>query len=157
MIKFVVDLQQVDGFLQVLWVSPAIKLTTRSNWNIVESDVKTHKPTVIKLHRFSYISIGNSLESNNGQLFSTKDSDNDQYRYKCTDYIHGAWWFSYCGNSSLNGKYLNKAADYNYVGITWMSWKRNWNSLKKTYMMIRRLWLSTKRQAHFININYFMV
>ena len=93
------------------------------------------------MHRFSCISIGNSLESNNGQLFTTKDSDNDQFRHKCTDYFNrnGAWWFSDCGNSSLNGKYLNKATGFSNIGITWVSWKGNWNPLKKTYMMIRRL------------------
>jgi hypothetical protein len=42
----------------------------------------------------------------------------------------------------LNGKYLNKSTatvSLYFHGITWKSWKRNWNSMKKTYMMIRRL------------------
>jgi hypothetical protein len=43
-IKFVSDLRQVGGFLRVLWFSPPIKLTPQYNWNIVESDVKHHKP-----------------------------------------------------------------------------------------------------------------
>jgi hypothetical protein len=60
------------------------------------------------------------------------------------DERHGAWWFSiWCGNSSLNGKYLSKSAAATASlyddGITWESWKGNWNSMKKTYMMIRRL------------------
>jgi hypothetical protein len=59
----------------------------------------------------------------------------------CPIFTHGAWWFSrWCGNSNLNGKYINKAtaSRYNSDGITWYDWKRR-NSLKKTYMMIRRL------------------
>ena len=87
--------------------------------------------------------IGNSLESNNGQLFTTKDSDNEQspMPIACPIFTHGAWWFSrWCGNSNLNGKYFNKATASRITeGITWKSWKGNWNSLKKTYMMIRRL------------------
>jgi hypothetical protein len=50
---------------------------------------------------------------------------------------HGAWWFRWlsCGTSNLNGKYLNKATSSHYDarGIVWWSWKRNSNSIKKTY------------------------
>jgi hypothetical protein len=43
MIKFVSDLRQVGGFLQVLWFPPPIKLTvTIYNWNIVVSGIKQH-------------------------------------------------------------------------------------------------------------------
>ena len=42
--KFVSDLRQVGGFLRVLWFSPPINRPPRSNWNIVESGVKHHKP-----------------------------------------------------------------------------------------------------------------
>jgi hypothetical protein len=42
-IKFVSDLRQVGGFLQLLRFPPLIKLTARYNWNIVESGVKYHK------------------------------------------------------------------------------------------------------------------
>ena len=78
-------------------------------------------------------------------LLSTKDRDNDQTSAKFTDPRHEAWWFGgeFCGDFSLNGKYLNKSAAatafLNDDGITWESWKRNWNSMKKTYMMIRLL------------------
>jgi len=63
---------------------------------------------------------------------------------KCADQKHGAWWFNmWCASSSLNGKYINKAAAaatfLHDDGIIWYSWQGNWNSSKKTYMMIRRL------------------
>jgi uncharacterized membrane protein len=44
-IKFVSDLHQVSGFLQVLWNPPSIKnWLPRYNWNIVVSSVKHHNP-----------------------------------------------------------------------------------------------------------------
>jgi len=42
-IKFVSYLQQVGGFLSVLWFPPPIK-PTQYNWTIVENGVKYHKP-----------------------------------------------------------------------------------------------------------------
>jgi quinol monooxygenase YgiN len=39
-IKIVIDLRQVDGFLRF---PPSIKLTATNNWNIVEISVKHHK------------------------------------------------------------------------------------------------------------------
>ena len=47
-IKFVGDLRQVSGYLRVLWFPPSIKLTPQYNWNIVDSDVKHHKPNPLK-------------------------------------------------------------------------------------------------------------
>ena len=45
-IKFVSDLRQVGGFLQVLRLPPPMKLTTTIyNWNIVESGIKYHHNT----------------------------------------------------------------------------------------------------------------
>jgi hypothetical protein len=40
-LKFVCDLRQVGDFLRF---PPPIELTTRYNWNIVESGVKHHNP-----------------------------------------------------------------------------------------------------------------
>ena len=42
-IKFVSDFWQVGGFLRILRFPQPIKLTTRYNWNIVESGVKHHQ------------------------------------------------------------------------------------------------------------------
>jgi len=72
--------------------------------------------------------------------FTTKDNDNDQYRGKCAYNRDGARWFNACGYSSLNGKYLSKSpAASRSDGITWYSWAEHYISMKKTYMMIRRL------------------
>jgi hypothetical protein len=48
-IKFVSDLRQVGGFVRVLWFHPPIKLTSRYNWNIVESGVKAHQANNLSL------------------------------------------------------------------------------------------------------------
>jgi len=87
-----------------------------------------------------FISLGDNLRGNYGRSFSTKDSDNDQSSSKCADIRHGAWWFGDCGDSSLNGKYFNKAAvtARHVDSIAWYYWRGKWNLLKKTYMMIRR-------------------
>ena len=42
-IKFVSDLRQVGGFLQILQFPPPIKLTARYNWKIIESGIKHHQ------------------------------------------------------------------------------------------------------------------
>jgi len=105
--------------------------------------IKSNYIYILFLNCTVFISLGNSLRDNNGRKFRTKDSDNNQTFGDCAANKHGAWWFRnyLCGYSSLNGKYLNKAAATAYQphGIIWHRWKRNWNSLKKTYMMIRRL------------------
>ena len=46
-IKFVSDLRQIGGFLQVLWFPPLIKLTPQYNWNIAESGIKHHQTNII--------------------------------------------------------------------------------------------------------------
>jgi hypothetical protein len=43
-VKFVSDLRQVSGFLQIFRFPPPIKLTTRYHWNIVENGIKYQKP-----------------------------------------------------------------------------------------------------------------
>ena len=43
-VKLVSDLRQVNGFLQVLWFPPLIKLATTISLKYFESGVKHHKP-----------------------------------------------------------------------------------------------------------------
>jgi len=49
-IRFANDSRQIDGFFRVLRYPPTVKLTSRYNWNIVESGVKHHSP--IYKHHF---------------------------------------------------------------------------------------------------------
>ncbi|XP_060703058.1 angiopoietin-related protein 3-like [Hemiscyllium ocellatum] len=73
--------------------------------------------------------------------FSTKDRDNDLHTdINCAEQHSGGWWFSACGESNLNGKYLrskiNRRTDRK-KGIFWKTWKGNYYSFKSTQLMIR--------------------
>jgi len=48
---------------------------------------------------------GDSFSSHNGFPFSTKDRDNDINPSNCAQEFHGAWWYSQCEVSNLNGKW----------------------------------------------------
>ncbi|XP_056017016.1 ficolin-2-like [Ostrea edulis] len=76
-------------------------------------------------------SAGNVLA--NGTMFTTFDQDNDESGYKsCAIAHHAAWWYSYCGYSSLNGKYGDpKSRHYEFA-----FWGFRYN-LKRAIMMIR--------------------
>merc|ERR1712154_209395 len=46
---------------------------------------------------------GDSLDVHNGSPFSTKDRDNDKHGSNCAQSYHGAWWYTACHSSNLNG------------------------------------------------------
>ncbi|XP_067939161.1 ryncolin-2-like [Watersipora subatra] len=53
-------------------------------------------------------SLGEScLSYSNGMSFSTKDRDHDESSGECATLRHGAWWYSGCAWSNLNGGYDN--------------------------------------------------
>ena len=70
---------------------------------------------------------GNYMSGNTGSLFSTIDSDNDDYRNRdcAKEYYLAGWWYnggtSYCGDSHLNNPYPD---DWSYgvagKGFTWL-------------------------------------
>ena len=53
-IKFVIDLRQVGGFLLVLWFPTPIKLTVTIFLKIVESGIKHHNPNSVKPPKLCY-------------------------------------------------------------------------------------------------------
>ena len=78
---------------------------------------------------------GNSLLYHCELFFTTKDGDNDQWGNNCAQYYRGAWWYTYCGRSNLNGQYLGDIV--NVKGMHWYLWKNNKLSLKRSVMMVR--------------------
>ena len=91
------------------------------------------------LHASSYLSsstAGDSLSYHHGRPFSTKDRDNDNH---CAEDYEGAWWYSNCHDSSLNGRYYYEPKVDNNQGIQWEHWKGNYYSMKKCSMKIREI------------------
>lgn len=71
----------------------------------------------------------------NGLVFSTYDSDNDQWGDNCASLRKGGWWYKYCHEANLNGEYANvNRSD----GINWLSWHGFEYSMKKVRMLIRK-------------------
>ena len=82
---------------------------------------------------------GDSLTVHNGHPFSTKDRDNDADSGQCAQQYKGAWWYTACHSSNLNGLYLsgNHASYAN--GVNWYSWKGHHYSLNVSEMKVRRV------------------
>ncbi|XP_076805228.1 microfibril-associated glycoprotein 4-like [Clavelina lepadiformis] len=82
---------------------------------------------------------GDSLAHQNGQPFSTEDSDNDSYgRINCATYYGGSqgWWFYACGLTFLNGVWMRQSSGAAH-GIIWRDWKGAFEPLKETKMKLR--------------------
>ncbi|XP_033626605.1 ficolin-1-like [Asterias rubens] len=80
---------------------------------------------------------GDALSPHNNRPFTTKDRDNDAHsNSNCAERFHGAWWYTYCYASNLNGRYFNEATT-NTEGINWYGFS-GYRSLKTTEMKIRR-------------------
>lgn len=90
--------------------------------------------------RIIYASIdgefGESLPKK-GTKFSTQDNDNDAWKNNCASRFKGAWWYSACHNSNLNGLYLKGEHETFGNGVNWYHWKGYHYSVKKTEMKIR--------------------
>ncbi|XP_071944802.1 techylectin-5B-like [Antedon mediterranea] len=72
-----------------------------------------------------------------GQQFTTYDRDNDKLsNANCAERFNGAWWYKDCSYSNLNGLYTTPGTD-DMRSIFWLHF-HNYNSLKKTVMMIKR-------------------
>ena len=77
---------------------------------------------------------GDSIIQHNNMAFSTKDRDNDIWSSNCAVSYTGAWWYSACHSSNLNGKYLGRK--YDNRGASWNGFRGSL-SLKFTEMKLR--------------------
>ena len=77
------------------------------------------------------------LKSSFNNLFSTIDRDNDAWSKNCAERFSGAWWYSACHNSNLNGLYLRGEHESFGDGVNWYHWKGYHYSLKLTVLKIR--------------------
>eukprot|EP00112_Aurelia_sp_Birch-Aquarium-sp1_P026907 Seg985.4 transcript_id=Seg985.4/GoldUCD/mRNA.D3Y31 product="Fibrinogen C domain-containing protein 1" protein_id=Seg985.4/GoldUCD/D3Y31 len=71
--------------------------------------------------------------------FSTKDKDYDAHpSQKCAQVYKGAWWYSECHTSNLNGRYLKGHYKSNAEGVCWRTFRGYYYSLKRTEIKIRQ-------------------
>ncbi|XP_041770179.1 ryncolin-1-like [Anopheles merus] len=80
---------------------------------------------------------GDSLGNVKGMKFSTLDSDNDTWKDSCAVTYTGAWWYSACHASNLNGQYLRGETTEYATGMVWKTFRGYYHSLKMVKMMIR--------------------
>ena len=66
---------------------------------------------------------GDSMANHNGQMFSTRDADNDNSASDCAGMLNGGWWYGSCGDANLNGMYASEDR-MRTNGINWYAWYR---------------------------------
>ncbi|XP_061459981.1 ficolin-1-like isoform X2 [Rhineura floridana] len=82
-------------------------------------------------------SLGDSLTGHNTMPFSTKDKQQDPENKRCAEAYKGAWWYSNCHNSNLNGRYWLGAHSSYADGVNWQSGKGYNYSYKRSEMKFR--------------------
>jgi len=84
--------------------------------------------------------VGDSLATHNRQMFSTHDADNDASSgSNCATSYRGAWWYSGCHYSNLNGEYRWFGDTVPYArGVVWFHYKDYYYSMKSAEMKVRR-------------------
>lgn len=99
----------------------------------IDSEAEMYK--LKKLGTYSGTS-GDSMWYNKYAKFSTFDRENDPLsNVDCAADLLGAWWYQYCTQSNLNGRYQNTTDDYR--AMVWNRVKNDYRSLSYSRMMIR--------------------
>ncbi|XP_041372730.1 fibrinogen C domain-containing protein 1-like [Gigantopelta aegis] len=80
---------------------------------------------------------GDSLSGHVGYNFTTKDSDHDIWNANCAQKFRGAWWYTNCHSSNLNGAYLRGNQSTYADGVNWKTFSGYYYSLKYSAMKIR--------------------
>ena len=89
------------------------------------------------MYKLGLLSEGDSLASHRGQMYSTRDQDNDVWPRSCSESFKGAWWYDRCHRSNLNGAYLRGNHTSYADGVGWRTWTGFRYSLRFTEMKIR--------------------
>ncbi|CAH2316848.1 Hypothetical predicted protein [Pelobates cultripes] len=81
---------------------------------------------------------GDSLNIHKNTPFSTKDRDNDRHKtISCANSYSGAWWYTDCHHSNLNGLYLRGTHKSAANGVNWKTGRGHNYSYKISEMKIR--------------------
>ncbi|XP_019640753.1 PREDICTED: ficolin-1-like [Branchiostoma belcheri] len=110
--------------------------TAYAKYNIfrVEDEVHKYRLTVDGYSGTA----GDGMTAHHDMFFSTWDRDNDIHDTDdCAETYKGAWWYSSCHESNLNGQYLIGSHQSFADGVNWYHWKGHRYSLKTTEMKIR--------------------
>ncbi|KAG9262862.1 microfibril-associated glycoprotein 4-like [Astyanax mexicanus] len=126
--KLKVDLQDFEG----------VKVYARYSYFSVESGADGYK---LHVSGFTNGGAGDSLESSNGQKFSTFDKDQDANAdSNCAKTYLGGFWYGACHHANPNGVYLWGEEGHAFaIGNVWYHWKGYNYSLKFISMKIRPL------------------
>jgi ficolin len=79
-----------------------------------------------------------SLRIHDGNMFSTKDRDNDVWPDNCAQRFGGAWWYEACHHSNLNGLYLSGYYKTYADGINWETCWGHYYSIRSVVMKVKR-------------------
>ena len=84
---------------------------------------------------------GDSFSGHRGSPFTTKDQDNDRLEQwaNCAVSYKGAWWYTSCHASNLNGLYHHGQHSSGGDGVNWVHWKGYNYSAKRAEMKIRQV------------------
>ncbi|XP_063289016.1 ficolin-1-B-like [Pelobates fuscus] len=81
---------------------------------------------------------GDSFYGHRNTPFSTKDRDNDRHKtISCANSYKGAWWYTECHISNLNGLYLRGTHKSAANGVNWKTGRGYYYSYKISEMKIR--------------------
>ena len=82
---------------------------------------------------------GDSLTEHRDMPFTTRDQDNDKSptNFNCAIKFKGAWWYTRCHKSNLNGLYRRGNHSSYADGVNWLHWRGYHYSLKRTEMKMR--------------------
>uniref|UniRef100_A0A4Q8K5H7 U16-Liphistoxin-Lth1c_1 n=1 Tax=Liphistius thaleban TaxID=1905330 RepID=A0A4Q8K5H7_9ARAC len=87
---------------------------------------------------------GDSLSYHNGSQFTTKDQDNDVYRFaNCAHHHKGGWWYKSCHNVNINGLYRRGKYGSGEDGVEWRGFIGTGYSHKDVVMKIKPLLTKT--------------
>ncbi|NP_001079137.1 ficolin-2 precursor [Xenopus laevis] len=91
----------------------------------------------LSLGTFTGGDAGDSLSGHKNKGFSTKDRDNDSSPNSCAERYKGAWWYTSCHVSHLNGLYLGGKHSSSANGVNWRSGRGFNYSYKVSEMKFR--------------------
>ena len=81
---------------------------------------------------------GDGMTPQNNMMFSTQDQDHDIHGENCAVKFKGAWWYSDCHQSNLNGNYYDGTGVHSSFadGVNWYPFMGHHVSMKKATMAL---------------------